>query len=69
MNHDYQELITTVSEQIAQEFLDHEPNLAQRALLLDADIAEITRAIGLETTKIVLEHFRDQLVKKTNRKD
>lgn len=68
MNQDYQELITNVSHQIAQEFLDHETNLAQRALLLDADIAEITREIGLETTKIVLEHSRAQLVKKTNRK-
>jgi ABC-type Fe3+-citrate transport system substrate-binding protein len=66
MDQDYQELIETVSHQIAQTFLDHESNITQRALLLDADIAEITRQIGLETTKIVLARSRDDLVKKNN---
>lgn len=68
MDQAYQELIESVSHQIAQEFLTHESHVPQRALLLDADIAEITRQIGLATTKIVFEHSRDQLVKKNNRK-
>ena len=68
MNQDYQELIDKVSQQIAQTFLDHETNVAQRAVLLDADIAEITRQIGLTTTQIVLEQCRDHLVKKTKQK-
>jgi len=63
MKKEYQELMTTVSQQVAQTFLHHEDNLAARALLVDADIAEITRQIGLETTKIVVEHVRDDLVK------
>ncbi len=69
MDKDYQELITKVSKQVAKTFLQHEDNLATRATLLDADIAKITRQIGLETTKIVIEHVRDGLVKKNNRKD
>ena len=68
MNQAYQELINNVSQQIAQTFLTHESNVTQRALLVDADIAEITRQIGLKTTQIVLEHSRDELVKKNNRK-
>lgn len=69
MDQAYQELIDNVSQHIAQTFLTHEGNLTQRALLVDADIAEITRQIGLKTTQIVLEHSRDELVKKNNRKD
>jgi len=68
MNEAYQELINNVSQHIAQTFLTHETNITQRALLVDADIAEITRQIGLKTTQIVLEHSRDELVKKNNRK-
>lgn len=63
----YDELITTISDEIARKFLDTERQLATRARLLDADIAEITRQIGLETTKKVFEHGRDDLVKKTRR--
>ena len=69
MHQDYQELIDEVSQQIAQTFLDHEANVAQRALLIDADIAEITRQIGLTTTQMVLEQSREHLVKKTKQKD
>ena len=63
----YQELIAAVSTEVATTFLANEDNLAARATLLDADIAEITRQIGVETTKKVLEQVRDDLVKK-NRK-
>ncbi len=68
MDKDYQEIITKVSKQVAKTFLHQEDNLAARATLLDADIAEITRQIGLETTKIVIEHVRDDLVKKNSGK-
>ncbi len=67
MKNDYQEIITAVSTQVAKTFLSHEDNLAARATLLDADIAEITRQIGVETTKIVLEHVRDDLVEQKQR--
>lgn len=69
MDKDYQELVTKVSKQVAKAFLRQEENLAARATLLDADVAEITRHIGLETTKIVIEHVRDDLVKKNSGKD
>lgn len=68
MKNDYQEIIATVSTQIAKTFLSQENNLAARATLLDADIADITRQIGAETTKLVLEHVRDDLGKKTARR-
>lgn len=68
MNKDYQTIITKVSQQIAKTFLQHEENLAARATLVDTDISEITRQIGLETTKIIFEHVRNDLVKKTTRR-
>lgn len=66
MENAYTEMIATVSAQVATTFLSHENNLAARATLLDADIAEITRQIGAEATRIVLEQVRDDLVKKNN---
>ena len=66
MKTDYQALITAVSTEVANTFLATEDNLAARAPLLDADIAEITRQIGAETTKKVLEQVRDDLVKKNS---
>lgn len=68
MESTYHEMIATVSTQVAKTFLSHEDNLAARATLLDADIAEITRQIGVEATRIVLEQVRDDLVKKTARR-
>lgn len=68
VNQAYQELIDNVSRQIAQIFFTHESHVTQRALLVDADIAEITRQIGLKTTQIVLADSRDALVKKNNQK-
>lgn len=66
MKTDYQELIAAVSTEVAKTFLANEDNLAARATLLDADIAEITRQIGAETTKKVLEQVCDDLVKKNS---
>ena len=68
MAQDYQEIISKVSKEVAKKFLKKETNLAARAILLDADISEITRQIGLETTKIVFEHVRDNLVKKNKKR-
>ncbi len=63
----YQEIILSVSSQIAQEFLIKETNLVQRSSFLDADIAEITRGIGLETTRIVYEQLERQITSKKKR--
>lgn len=69
MNREYQDVIRNVSNQIAGTFLEKETGLAGRALLSDADIAEITRQIGSETTEIVLRSILDQCTYKKNRKD
>jgi hypothetical protein len=66
MNDKYQDLILKVSNEIAMEFMNKEEKLISGALLLDADIAEITREIGLKTTSIVLENSCDELVKKND---
>jgi uncharacterized protein YheU (UPF0270 family) len=62
----YQDLIQSISNQIAERFLTRETNLVQRATFLDADIAEITRQIGLETTQIIYEHLVEQITFKKN---
>jgi hypothetical protein len=69
MNREYQDVIRNVSNQIAGTFLEKETELVGRALLLDADIAEITRQIGSETTEIVLRSILEQCTYKKNRKD
>jgi len=68
MNKKYQDLIRRVSSQIADEFSAGENDLEKRALLPDADIAEITRQIGSETTKTVLENTIGKCAYKKNRK-
>lgn len=62
MKPEYQELVRLVSRQVAQVFLEHETDLARRAPLLDAEINEISRHIGLETTRLVLTHILDEQV-------
>lgn len=64
MNAVYQEIVSRVSTELTNELLAHETDLARRARFIDADIAEIMRHIGLETTQKLLEHVRDQEVKK-----
>lgn len=68
LNHEYQDLILKVSSEIAREFTSNERDLPSRALFLDADIAELTRQIGLKTTSIVLESARDEIIKKNIRR-
>ena len=65
----YQEIIDEVSNKIADKILSEEKNLAQRATLIDRDVADIVQDIGLKTCKKVLEQTRDEIVKKKSKKD
>ncbi len=65
----YQEIIEEVSAKIAGKILAEEKNLAQRAMTIDQDIADIVRDIGHKACKQVLEKTRDQIVEKKNDKD
>ena len=47
----YQEIITEVSKKLAEKFSSTEKNLAARATMIDSDIFDIVREIGLQTTK------------------
>ena len=69
MNNEYQDIISKVSKQIAGVFLEKEKNLVGRALLIDGDIAEITRQISAETTEIVIRSTLEQCTDKKKRKD
>ena len=57
---DYNELISKVSKKLAKEILENEKELDKRTLLLDADIAEITRKIGLETIQEIYESILEE---------
>ena len=59
----YEALISRVSQEIAERFLSLEKNIPQRALFVDADISELTRQIGVETTKRVYEKVLTQEVR------
>ena len=61
----YKDLIAAISDQLAESMCAHESQLAQRASCIDAEVEQLTREIGLQTTRKVLEHTRDRLVKKT----
>lgn len=61
----YQAIVSQISDQLVAVLCAHESEIARRARLIDADIAEITGQIGLQTTQKLLEHARDQEVKKT----
>ena len=65
----YEELISQISQEIAERFVSQEDNLSQRALFVDADISELTRQIGLETTKRVYEKVLKQEVRQKKPKD
>ena len=66
---DYEEIIRAISQQLAEEFFSREKDLPKRAVLVDQDIGKIVKQIGLETTTIVLEKIRDELVSKKNSRD
>jgi len=65
----YEALISQISQEIAERFVSQEDNLSQRALFVDADISELTRQIGLETTKRVYEKVLNQEVRQKKPKD
>ena len=64
----YQEIIAEVSKKLAEKFTTEEKGLAQRARLIDGDIAEIVKEIGRQTTTKVLEATRDEIVAKKKMK-
>ena len=61
---DYEKIIQTMSEELSERIVSEEQDLEKRARLIDPDIAEIVREVGLQTTKKVLEKTRDKLVLK-----
>lgn len=63
----YQEIIAEVSKKLAEKFISTEKNLAARAMLIDSDILEIVKNIGLQTTRNVLENTRDKIIVKKKR--
>lgn len=65
----YQKIIDEVSKKLAGEILSKERNLAQRAMTIDRDIADIIKDVGLKTCKQVIEETRDEIVKKNAGKD
>ena len=65
----YVALISQISQEIAERFVSQEDNISQRALFVDADISELTRQIGLETTKRVYEKVLNQQVSQKKLKD
>jgi len=58
----YDEIISILSKKLANEILNNEKELDKRALLLDADIAEITQKIGLETVQKIYESILEEHV-------
>lgn len=58
----YDEIISRVSKELAKEILKNEKQLDKRALLLDADIAEITRDIGLKTIQGIYKSLVEEHV-------
>jgi hypothetical protein len=62
----YQEIIAELSNKLAAKILSEERDIAQRATLIDEDIAEIIREVGLQTVQKVLEETRDDIVTKKN---
>ena len=65
---DYDEIISILSKKLAKEILKNEKELDKRALLLDADIAEITRKVGAETIHEVYEAMIEKHVVLKKRK-
>ncbi|RJP78047.1 MAG: hypothetical protein C4522_13845 [Desulfobacteraceae bacterium] len=48
------------AKKLAREILENEKELDKRTLLLDEDIAEITRKIGLETIQEIYESILEE---------
>lgn len=65
----YQTIIEEVSDKISAKILTEENNLAEKARLIDMDISEIVREIGLQATEKVLKNTRDNMVEKKRKMD
>ena len=65
----YEAFMSRVSQEIAERFLSQEDNIAERALFIDADIAEITQHIGLEATQRIYEQALNQQVSQKKTRD
>jgi len=63
----YEGFIRQVSQELAARFISQEDTSAERARFIDADIAELTRHIGLETTKGIYEQMITQQVSQKKR--
>lgn len=61
----YEDFVTQAGHQLAALFWTHEDKVAQRARLLDVEIAEITRSLSLVAMQELVERARDQEVNKT----
>ncbi len=61
-NEFYEEIIAEVSDKLSEKIIGTENNLAKRATVIDKDIKEIVKEIGLLTTLKVLEDTRDKIV-------
>ena len=58
----YDEIVSRISSELAKEILKNEKQLDKRALLLDSEIAEITRKIGLKTIQGIYESLVEKHV-------
>ena len=65
----YEGFIAQVSQELAGRFLAQEDRVAERARFIDADMAELTRHIGLETTKCIYEQVLTRHISQKNAKD
>ena len=65
----YAAFMSRVSQEIAERFLSQEDNSSERALFIDADIAEMTQQIGFEATKRIYEQVLNQQVRQKKTRD
>jgi len=63
----YEAFVSHASQELAEKFLSQEASIVQRALFIDADIAEITRQLGLQTAQHIYEQLlTEQVEQKKN---
>ena len=65
----YKEIIEEVGNKLAEKMCAEETGLAARATMIDQDVQDLVREIGLQTTKNILDVTRDKIVAKKNPKN
>lgn len=60
----YEDLVKEISKKLSEKILQEEGDLTGRMKTIDADIADIVREVGLQTSKLVIEKTRDDKVTK-----